>query len=134
MTDAQWYGIFNAIGKPEFKTDSRFTNASARSQNMTELLQESLFRFNDYTIEEAINALRENDVPCSPYVPRDEVINQPQVVASNTIFQMDSPHQGKMNAVSHPAIFDGRRLEITKPAPALGEDRDKIIESISLKN
>ena len=85
MTDGQWFGIFNAIGKPEFKTDPRFKNASARSQNMTELLEESLFRFNDFTVEEAINALRENDVPCSPYVSRDEVINQPQVIASNCL-------------------------------------------------
>ena len=131
MTDGQWFGIFNAIGKPEFKTDPRFENASARSQNMTELLQESLFRFHDYTVDEAINALRDNDVPCSPYVPRDEVINQPQVIASNTIFQMNSPHQGKMNAVSHPAIFDGNRMEVTKTAPALGEHRDKIIKKIS---
>ena len=53
---------------------------------MTELLQESLFRFNDFTVEEAINALRDNDVPCL-YVPRDEVVNQPQVIASNTIFR-----------------------------------------------
>ena len=57
MTDGQWFGIFNAIGKPEFKKDPRFENASARSQNMTELLQESLLRFNDFTVVEAINAL-----------------------------------------------------------------------------
>ena len=131
MTDAQWYGIFTAIGKPEFKTDPRFENASARSQNMTELLQESLFRFKEYTVEEAIKALRDNDVPCSPFVPRDEVINQPQVIASGTIFQINSPHQGNMNAVSHPAIFDGSRMEVTKTAPALGEHRDKILQKLS---
>tara|TARA_B100001029_G_scaffold160347_1_gene148304 strand:- start:700 stop:1845 length:1146 start_codon:yes stop_codon:yes gene_type:complete len=130
MTDDQWYGIFDAINKPEFKSDSRFISASARSQNMNELLKESLFRFQDFTVDEAIEALRNNDVPCSPYVPRDEVINQPQVIASNTIFQMESPHQGKLNAVSHPAIFDGHRLKVDKAAPSLGQDRDKIINQL----
>lgn len=130
MTDDQWYGIFDAINKPEFKSDSRFISASARSQNMNELLKESLFRFQDFTVDEAIEALRNNDVPCSPYVPREEVINQPQVIASNTIFQMESPHQGKLNAVSHPAIFDGHRLNVDKAAPSLGEDRDKIINQL----
>ena len=134
MTDGQWHGIFNAIGKPEFKTDPRFENASSRSKNMAELLQESLYKFHNYTVEEAINVLRDNDVPCSPFVQRAEVINQPQVLASNTIFQMNSSHQGKLNAVSHPAIFDGNRLEVSKTAPALGEDRDAIIKSLSLKN
>ena len=81
-------------------------------------------------VDEAIEALRNNDVPCSPYVPRDEVINQPQVIASNTIFQMESPHQGKLNAVSHPAIFDGHRLKVDKAAPSLGQDRDKIINQL----
>ena len=130
MTDDQWYGIFDAINKPEFKSDSRFISASARSQNMNELLKESLFRFQDFTVDEAIEALRNNDVPCSPYVPREEVINQPQVIASNTIFQMESPHQGKLNAVSHPAIFDGHRLKVDKAAPSLGQDRDKIINQL----
>jgi crotonobetainyl-CoA:carnitine CoA-transferase CaiB-like acyl-CoA transferase len=59
------------------------------------------------------------------------VINQPQVIASKTIFQMNSPHQGKLNAVSHPAIFDGHRFEVTQTAPALGEDRDQIIKKLS---
>ena len=43
---------------------------------------------------------------------------------------MNSPHQGKMNAVSHPAIFDGKRLEVTKTAPALGENRKEIIKKL----
>ena len=130
MTDDQWHGIFDAINKPEFKSDSRFISTSARSQNMNELLKESLFRFQDFTVDEAIEALRNNDVPCSPYVPREEVINQPQVIASNTIFQMESPYQGKLNAVSHPAIFDGHRLKVDKTAPSLGQDRDKIINQL----
>ena len=44
---------------------------------------------------------------------------------------MNSPHQGKLNAVSHPAIFDGHRFEVTQTAPALGEDRDQIIKKLS---
>jgi crotonobetainyl-CoA:carnitine CoA-transferase CaiB-like acyl-CoA transferase len=131
MTDNQWYGIFDAIQKPELKKDARFIDAVARSQNMKELLQESLFEFQSLTVEEALEALRANDVPCSPYVSREEVINQPQVIASKTIFQMNSPHQGKLNAVSHPAIFDGHRFEVTQTAPALGEDRDQIIKKLS---
>ena len=58
------------------------------------------------------------------------MINQPQVIASKTIFQMDSPHQGKMNAVSHPAIFDGHRMKVDKTAPALGEDRERILREL----
>ena len=131
MTDAQWYGIFDAIQKPELKKDPRFLNASARSQNMKELLQESLFEFQGYTVEEALEALRSNDVPCSSYVSREDVINQPQVIASKTIFQMNSPHQGKMNAVSHPAIFNGQRFQVTRTAPALGEHREEILNKLS---
>ncbi len=131
MTDAQWYGIFDAIQKPELKKDPRFLNASARSQNMKELLQESLFEFQGYTVEEALEALRSNDVPCSSYVSREDVINQPQVIASKTIFQMNSPHQGKMNAVSHPAIFNGKRFQVTCTAPALGEHREEILNKLS---
>ena len=131
MTDAQWYGIFDAINKPEYKTDPRFIDASSRSENMSDLVAEAIFSFLDLTVEESIQALRANDVPCAPFTPREEVINQPQVIASNTIFQMDSPHQGKMNAVSHPAIFDGQRLKVTKTAPSLGEDTEEILRKLN---
>ena len=131
MTDAQWFGIFDAIKKPEYKTDPRFVNASARSENMSELVAKALYSFMDLTVEESINALRANDVPCAESTPREEVINHPQVKASKTIFQMTSPHQGKLNAVSHPAIFDDERLSIDKTAPSLGEDTKTIIENLS---
>jgi len=130
MTDAQWYGIFDAINKPEYKTDPRFVDASARSKNMSDLVAEAIYSFLDLTVEESIQALRVNDVPCAPFTPREEVINQPQVIASKTIFQMDSPHQGKMNAVSHPAIFDGQRLKVIKTAPSLGEDTEEILRKL----
>ncbi len=130
MTDAQWYGIFEAINKPEYKTDPRFIDASARSENMSDLVAEAIFSFLDLTVEESIQALRANDVPCAPFTPREEVINQPQVIASNTIFQMESPHQGKMNAVSHPAIFNGKRLKVTKTAPSLGENTEEILRNL----
>ena len=130
MTDAQWYGIFDAINKPEYKTDPRFVDASARSKNMSDLVAEAIYSFLDLTVEESIQVLRVNDVPCAPFTPREEVINQPQVIASKTIFQMDSPHQGKMNAVSHPAIFDGQRLKVTKTAPSLGEDTEEILRKL----
>ena len=44
---------------------------------------------------------------------------------------MNSPHQGKMNAVSHPAIFNGKRFQVTRTAPALGEHREEILNKLS---
>tara|TARA_B100000029_G_scaffold516415_1_gene629643 strand:- start:161 stop:1306 length:1146 start_codon:yes stop_codon:yes gene_type:complete len=130
MTDNQWYGIFDAINKPEYKSDPRFIDASARSKNMSDLVAEALMAFMSFTVEEAINALQANDVPCAKSIPRDEVINQPQVQACKTIFQMESPHQGKMNVVAHPSLFNGKRMEVKSTAPALGEHSEKILSSI----
>ena len=57
LSDAQWFGIFKALGLPEYIEDERFNNAFARSENMVELVK-SLTIFESLTVDDALQNYR----------------------------------------------------------------------------
>ena len=58
LSDAQWFGIFRALGLPEYIEDERFNNPFARSENMVELIK-SLTIFETLTVDDALQKLQD---------------------------------------------------------------------------
>jgi crotonobetainyl-CoA:carnitine CoA-transferase CaiB-like acyl-CoA transferase len=130
LSDAQWFGIFRALGLPEYIEDERFNNAFARSENMVELFK-SLTIFESLTVDDALKKLQDEDVPCSKTISLDELMIHPQVEANNLFQSIESNIQGEVRALRYPTIFDGNEMFNDSPAPALGEHKQEIIESLS---
>ena len=130
LSDAQWFGIFKALGLPEYIEDERFNNAFARSENMVELVK-SLTIFESLTVDDALQKLQNEDVPCSKTISLDELMTHPQIEANNLFQLINSASQGKVRALRYPTKFDGNEMFNGKPAPALGEHKKEIIESLS---
>jgi len=130
LSDAQWFGIFRALGLPEYIEDERFNNAFARSENMVELVK-SLTIFESLTVDDALQKLQNEDVPCSKTISLDELMTHPQIEANNLFQFINSASQGKVRALRYPTKFDGNEMFNDKPAPALGEHKQEIIESLS---
>ena len=55
----------------------------------------------------------------------------PQVEANNLFQSIESNIQGEVRALRYPTIFDGNEMFNDSPAPALGEHKQEIIESLS---
>ena len=69
-----------------------------------------------------------------PQVPQDIVqrlMTHPQIEANNLFQLINSASQGKVRALRYPTKFDGNEMFNGKPAPALGEHKKEIIESLS---
>jgi crotonobetainyl-CoA:carnitine CoA-transferase CaiB-like acyl-CoA transferase len=130
LSDAQWFGIFRALGLPEYIEDERFNNAFARSENMVELVK-SLTIFESLTVDDALQKLQDEDVPCSKTISLDELMTHPQIEANNLFQSINSDIQGKVRALRYPTKFDDNEMFNDKPAPALGEHKQEIIESLS---
>ena len=63
---------------PEYIEDERFNNAFARSENMVELVK-SLTIFESLTVDDALQKLQDEDVPCSKTISLDELMTHPRV-------------------------------------------------------
>ena len=87
--------------------------------------------FESLTVNDALQKLQNEDVPCSKTVSLDELMTHPQIEANNLFQSLDSVTQGKVRALRYPTKFDSREMFDDKPAPALGEHKQEIIESLS---
>jgi CoA:oxalate CoA-transferase len=97
---------------------------------MVELVK-SLTIFESLTVDDALQKLQNEDVPCSKTISLDELMTHPQLEANNLFQLINSASQGKVRALRYPTKFDGNEMFNDKPAPALGEHKQEIIESLS---
>ena len=80
-----------------------------------------------FTTDEIIAKLKEADVPCARCLTKDEVLDQEQLSANDTVGEMDHPIMGKMRIIKCPAKFGGARLEPSRPSPDHGEHTSEVL-------
>lgn len=127
VADKDWRGVSDALDRPDFLTDPRFSNAALREENKdarTRLTQEALLSF---TSKDAITRLEQQDVPCAPVLTRREMIRHPQIEANNTLISYRHPQAGELRQARQPAVFSSTTITAPSPAPKLGEHTDEVL-------
>jgi crotonobetainyl-CoA:carnitine CoA-transferase CaiB-like acyl-CoA transferase len=101
-TNAQAFAFFDAIGRPELKTDPRFSSVPARFA----------------------------DVPCMPYHTLDGVLEDPHLKDIGFFEMKDHPTEGKTRSMRLPNKWScGTRRE-WNPAPKLGQQSVDILREV----
>jgi crotonobetainyl-CoA:carnitine CoA-transferase CaiB-like acyl-CoA transferase len=125
------YGrLCNAIGRPDFRTDARFSTARARSKNRDEMMAVLMPITRLKTSAEWIKILNDAGVPCGPIYKIDEAFNDPQVQQLEMAQPVHSPVLGDLTILGHPVSHGPKRLPIRKPAPELGQDNEAILGTL----
>ena len=130
MTDKQWAGFCRAFDRPDLLEDPRFATPELRDRNVNErlaLIQEELAT---RSTQESLDLLEREDVPCAPALTRHEVIQHPQVLASEILVEHEHPVAGRVRQTRTPARFEGTPPEAPRSAPRLGEHNDEILAEI----
>jgi len=126
-TDATWRGLSKAVDRPEWLEDERFATVAAREQNKSARLQLTQDALREDTTGNWMQRLAEHDVPCAPVLRRSEVIEHPQVIANDTILEMDHPGAGLIRTPRPPARFDTFQAAQPAPARVLGADTRAVL-------
>ena len=127
MSDKEWAGLSRAFGKPELRDDPRFRSPQLRDRNVDErlaLVQETL---RTRTTREWLEIFEKEDVPSAPALTRRQVIEHPQVLASETLAEYEHPQAGRLRQTRSAARFEGTPTDIHRGAPGLGEHNDEIL-------
>jgi crotonobetainyl-CoA:carnitine CoA-transferase CaiB-like acyl-CoA transferase len=132
VTDKQWHGLFRAVGRPELIEDPRFATGAARAHNLVALLGELGGGKVDMKVDEAIERLAAEDVPCGPVLALEAIAAHPQVVASGTLVESVHPRMGRVREPRPAARFGATPVSIQRPAPALGEHTEEVLAEIGL--
>ena len=132
MTDEQWRALCGALGHEDWLADPRFTTPALRDANANsrlELTQEALLA---RPAAEWLALLEQADVPCAPVLTRAQMVHHPQVVANQTLLEMDHPVAGRLRQAAPAARFAGTPNAVRMGAPLLGEHTREILGEIGV--
>ncbi len=71
-------------------------------------------------------------VPCAKCLTADEVIDDPQLAATQSFTTITHPKMGKLRVMLPAAKFQGVRAEPGSPSPSHGEHTQAVLESIGI--
>ncbi|MYJ72864.1 MAG: CoA transferase [Rhodospirillaceae bacterium] len=132
MTDKEWRGLCTALDREGWLADDRFATPAARAANVDarlELTQQVLL---ERTTGEWMDRLEACGVPCAPALTRNEVVDHPQVVASEILVDAEHHAAGRLRQARTAARFEGSPATGLTGAPQLGEHCSEILSEIGL--
>ncbi|HLB07394.1 MAG TPA: CoA transferase, partial [Alphaproteobacteria bacterium] len=130
MSDKEWLGLTRALEKPEWLADPRFQTPALRDENVDARLALTQEVLKERTTAEWMERLEQEGVPCAPALTRNQVIDHPQVLASDILVELDHPVAGRLRQARPAARFDATPSALTRGAPELGEHTDEVLAEI----
>jgi crotonobetainyl-CoA:carnitine CoA-transferase CaiB-like acyl-CoA transferase len=126
-TNAQAFAFFDAVGRPELKTDARFASVQARFANVKDYFQMRVDALKARTTAEWVDIFDRNDVPAMPYHTLDGVLGDPHLDDVGFFEIKAHPTEGTIRNMRLPNQWScGVRSE-WNPAPKLGQQSVEIL-------
>jgi crotonobetainyl-CoA:carnitine CoA-transferase CaiB-like acyl-CoA transferase len=130
-SDQMRHALFDALDHPEWKDDERFTMAgTVNPENFAALGELLTVAFEAMTVDEILERLRANDVPCGPILDADQVIVDAQVVHNGALVEWEHPIAGKVRQPKPAARFSETPAELNTSGSLKGADNDEILAGL----
>ena len=125
-----WTNFCNQVcGKPEWLTDPRFSELSARLTNIDELEREIEAVFTTQPTGHWVEKLDAAAVPGGPVYTYAQILADPHIKARNMVVDIDHPKIGPMKMLGIPLKTSGELLSIRQPAPWLGQHTSEVLKA-----
>jgi CoA:oxalate CoA-transferase len=126
ITDPQWQKVLQAISREDLSGEERFATRESRTKNRDDVDSVVQSWCQEKTVEEAIAALKEFQVPCSPLPTFDQVANDPHLLSRDMIVEVDQPVSGKVKLIGSVYKMSKTPGDRKKRVPAVGEHNEEI--------
>jgi formyl-CoA transferase len=125
-----WEPICDALGKPEWKTDSAYATPTARQPHLMDIFATIEAWLADKTKYEAVDILRQFDIPCSPVLSMKELLHDASLRASGSIVEVPHPVRGSYWTVGSPIKFSALQPPEITGSPLLGEHTAEVLAEL----
>lgn len=130
VSDKEWAGFCNAVGRPELVSDERFATALARRQNMAARREIAGAEIAKRSTQELLQILDAQDVPCAPILSRQELLGHPQILGGGTVSRQQVEGFGEVRQAIPAARFQLTESTLRMPAPKLGQHSLEILAAL----
>ena len=122
-----WERICEVIGHPEWRTDARFHDNTARMANLPALVEAINGVMVTRDRADWMAAFEAAGVPAGPVHSIGEALSHPQALARDMVVELDHPVAGKTRAIGAPIKFSDTPCSVTRHAPSLGEHTREVL-------
>lgn len=129
-TNRHWQSFFAIAGKPALAADPRFADPSSRSLNVGELYSILAASLAERTTAEWTKLLREADIPMTPVLTPQDLLDDPHLQQTGFFREEDHPSEGPIRTMAIPVRFSRTPGSIRRLAPQLDEHREEILEEV----
>ena len=126
-TNAQALAFFDAIGRPELKTDPRFDSAAARTKNAAAYFEVQKEGLTHKTTDEWVELFDKLDVPAARYNSIDDLLIDPHLDDVGFFRTEEHPSEGRIRRTKLANSFSGGAREDETHAPRTGEHTREIL-------
>ena len=128
INDSEFAGVLKAIGKEDLLEDERFSTTENRLMNVMEMQEILLNAYSEFTSDELVKRMEENDVPAAKINKREEIFSDPQVINNNSVINTKKDGEDLLKGPKPPANFLDNQCEEPKFMPALGQHSSEILK------
>jgi formyl-CoA transferase len=129
IQEQNWARTCEAIGRPQWADDTRYNTAEARQPHIFDIFETIEEWLADKTKYEAVDILRQYDIPCAPVLSMKELAYDTDLRESGTIVEVQQAGRGTYLTVGSPIKFSDFEPAITG-APLLGEHSDDVLAEL----
>jgi succinate---hydroxymethylglutarate CoA-transferase len=122
--------ICEGLGRPEWKTDSKFAINAARVANRVELDALIEIITQKKTTEEWLQVFEGSGLPYSAVNDIQDTLNHEHTIARNMVKEMDHEWCGPIKMVNTPVKYSESRPGIRSPPPVLGQHTDEVLREV----
>jgi crotonobetainyl-CoA:carnitine CoA-transferase CaiB-like acyl-CoA transferase len=131
--DKQWSAFFGLIGRPDLmRTDPRFANQEARSQNYDVAYAMVADEMSRRTTDEWIEALEAADIPVQRMNSLADIAADPHLAAICYFRAIEHPTEGRIKSMAVPSEWSESVPEYRRHAPRLGEHTREVLREAGL--
>jgi crotonobetainyl-CoA:carnitine CoA-transferase CaiB-like acyl-CoA transferase len=129
-TNPQAFAFFDAIGRPELKTDPRFDSAASRTANAAAYFKVRMEGLAQKTTAEWLETFERLDVPAARYNTIDDLLEDPHLNDVGFVRTEEHPSEGRIRRIRVANTFGGGMRQDEHPAPRLGEHTRVVLEEL----
>jgi crotonobetainyl-CoA:carnitine CoA-transferase CaiB-like acyl-CoA transferase len=129
-TNAQTFAFFDAIGRPELKTDPHFNTPATRTRNAAAYFEVQATGLGGKTTDEWVDLFDKLDVPAARYNTIDELMTDPHLKDVGFFREEHHPTEGKIRRTKPANTFSGGMRQEQGHAPLIGQQTREILSEV----
>tara|TARA_B100000123_G_scaffold228283_1_gene177472 strand:+ start:10361 stop:11551 length:1191 start_codon:yes stop_codon:yes gene_type:complete len=134
INDSEFSGVLKAIGREDLLEDERFSTTENRLMNVVEMQEILLNAYSEFTSDELVERMEENDVPAAKINRREDIFSDPQVINNSSIINTKNNGEKIIKGPKPPANFLDDECDEPKFMPALGQHSSEILKEYGFSN